>query len=351
MGKVKRWGVGLWLVLSIGALPAAAFAAASDAALLKEVKEYKAYFAPLPDHLEHPKNNPGTAIKIELGRNLYFDTRLSITRKISCNTCHQLDRFGVDNEATSLGHAGKRGSRNSPTVYNSGLNFKQFWDGRAEDLEAQAIGPILNPVEMGMPSESGVLERIGSIPWYQEAFKKAFPGEKQPLTYKNLGRAIAAYERTLLTPSRFDKFLKGDDQALSVEEMQGLKKFVETGCTTCHNGVGVGGHHFQKLGQIKGYKTTDQGRFEVTHDEDDRLKFKVPSLRNVAKTAPYFHDGSLKTLDETIHTMAEYQLGTNLSHEEVQSIAAFLGSLTGELPKDALKPPALPPDGPKTPSL
>jgi cytochrome c peroxidase len=293
--------------------------------------QWKAAFAPLPDSAATAEY-PTTPERVALGKSLYLDTRLSKNNKMSCNSCHNLSTFGVDNEPTSPGHEGKRGGRNSPSSFNAALHIAQFWDGRAKDVEAQALGPILNPGEMGMESEQQVVDRLKADPKTVEAFKKAFPGEAEPLTYTNVGKAIGAFERTLITPSRFDAFLKGDQKALTPAEMAGGKLFVETGCTACHMGSTVGGQMYQKLGLVKEYDTKDMGRFEVTKNESDKKMFKVPSLRNVAKTGPYFHDGSVKTLNEAVSLMAEYQLGKQLSKEQVASIVTFLGSLTGKAP-------------------
>lgn len=294
-----------------------------------EDDSWKAIFSPLPKTAES-KENPGTPEKIALGKKLFNDTRLSMDKDLSCNSCHNLATYGVDNEPTSIGHKKQRGGRNSPTVYNSALHFLQFWDGRAKDVEEQALGPVLNPVEMAMPKEEVVMERLKADPEMVESFKKAFPGQEDPLNFKNMGRAIGAFERTLITPSRFDTFLEGDVNALTAAEKAGAKKFVETGCVTCHMGSTVGGTMFQKLGLVKPYPTKDQGRFEATKNEADKMFFKVPSLRNVEKTGPYFHDGSIKTLEEAVHTMGEYQLGRDLSKQDVAEIVTFLKALTAE---------------------
>lgn len=292
---------------------------------------WKAAFAPLPDSAATAEY-PTTPERVALGRSLYLDTRLSKNNKMSCNSCHKLETFGVDNEPTSPGHEGKRGGRNSPSAFNAALHVAQFWDGRAKDVEAQALGPILNPGEMGMESEQQVIDRLKADAKTVEAFKKAFPGEAEPLTYANVGKAIGAFERTLITPSRFDAYLKGDDKALSAAEVAGGKLFVQTGCTACHMGATLGGQMYQKLGLVKEYDTKDLGRFEVTKNEADKKFFKVPSLRNVAKTGPYFHDGSVKTLDQAVSLMAEHQLGKQLSKDQIASIVTFLGSLTGTPP-------------------
>ena len=265
---------------------------------------------------------------ISLGKKLYNEKKLSINDTISCNSCHKLDAFGVDNEPTSPGHDGTRGDRNSPTVYNAALHFAQFWDGRAANVEEQAIGPILNPIEHGLASEADALNKLKAA-GYEAEFEKAF-ANKNSFTYKNIGVAIGAYEKTLLTPSRFDDYLKGDIHALTPLERKGLSKFIEVGCTTCHNGVAIGGNSYQKLGVAEEYPTKDVGRFAITKDESDKQVFKVPSLRNIEKTHPYFHDGSLKTLDEVIPVMAKHQLGVELTSEDVSDIKAFLTSLTAK---------------------
>jgi cytochrome c peroxidase len=293
--------------------------------------------------------NPITPEKIELGRQLYFDKRFSISQTLSCNTCHQLSNSGVDNEPTSKGHKGQRGARNSPTVYNAAFHFAQFWDGRAADVEEQAKGPVLNPVEMGMPNAAYVLEVLESIPGYKPLFEKAFPGDPDPIDYDNFGRAIGAFERRLVTPAPFDDFLGGRLDALSDAQVDGLAKFMDIGCPTCHMGATVGGLMFQKLGVVHPYETKDAGRFEATKNEADRGFFKVPSLRNVAKTGPYFHDGGVASLDEAIRRMGWHQLGKELTPADVASIAAFLGSLTGTPDASYIAAPAPVPNGPNTP--
>lgn len=304
---------------------------------------------PLPTSWD-VKDAPALDKKITLGRMLYFDTRLSKNQDVSCNSCHKLDGFGVDGQPTSEGHKKQRGGRNSPTVYNAAAHFVQFWDGRAQDVEAQAKGPILNPVEMAMPNEAKVVEVLLSIPEYVKAFEEAFPGEKEPVTYNNMATAIGAFERRLSTPSRFDKYLAGDKTALNEAELAGLSLFLETGCTTCHVGATVGGTMYQKAGLVVPWPNLkDNGRFEVSKKDDDKFRFKVPSLRNVEKTGPYFHDGSVASLDEAVKMMAKHQLGKDLKAEEVTSIVTFLKTLTGDVPKDYIQAPKLPPSTAKTP--
>lgn len=305
-------------------------------------------FAPLPEGygVEAP-----SAAQVDLGRQLYFDERLSKNQDVSCNSCHDLARYGVDGEKTSPGHKAQRGGRNSPTVYNAAGHFAQFWDGRAKDVEEQALGPILNPVEMAMPDEASVLRVVRSIPGYVEAFQKAFPGQKDPVTYANLGVAIGAFERGLVTPGRFDKLLAGDASALTAAEQKGLQTFVSTGCAACHAGSLVGGAMYQKLGLVKPWPNVDdKGRSAITNNDAEAFFFKVPSLRNVAKTGPWFHDGSVGTLEEAVKLMASHQLGRELTDEATAEIVTFLGALTGELPTAYIEEPTLPPSGPQTPA-
>ncbi len=305
-------------------------------------------FQPILEVAENPAN-PLTPEKIDLGRMLYYDTRLSENRTVSCNTCHDLANFGDDGRAVSTGIHDQTGGRSAPTVYNAAIHISQFWDGRAADVEAQAVGPVTNPIEMGMPDADYVIRVLKSIPGYVEAFAKAFPDDEEPLTYENMGRAIGAFERKLLTPAPFDDFLKGDESALNAEEKHGLNLFVTTGCTVCHNGMGVGGHLYQKLGLVKEWSTQDLGRYEATKVETDKHFFKVPSLRNITETGPYLHDGSIESLDEIVAKMAEYQLGRTLPEEEVKAIVAFLGSLKGRIDEEYIRKPELPADGPDTP--
>ncbi|MBS1142986.1 MAG: cytochrome c peroxidase [Proteobacteria bacterium] len=284
---------------------------------------------------------------VELGKKLYFDPRLSKSGFISCNSCHNLSMGGTDNIKTSIGHNWQEGPINAPTVLNSSLNLAQFWDGRAADLKAQAGGPIANPGEMAFTHPLAV-EVLQSIPGYVADFKKAFGTEK--VTIDEVTKAIAAFEETLVTPnSRFDKWLKGDKKALSANEVAGYKLFKETGCVACHNGPAVGGNSFQKMGQVEAYKASSpaEGRFAVTGKDADRFNFKVPTLRNVEMTYPYFHDGAANTLPEAVDTMARIQLGKKFTPDENAKVVAFLKTLTGEQPSFRL--PALPPSADATP--
>jgi cytochrome c peroxidase len=302
-------------------------------------------FAPVRATVDSPAN-PATPEKVQLGRMLYFEKRLSKNQNVSCNSCHRLDAYGVDSEPTSPGDGGDRGGRNSPTVYHAAGYFTQFWDGRAPDVEAQAKGPILNPIEMNMPSGDAVVARLKAIPGYREAFAKAFPEDANSLTYDNVGRAIGAFERGLTTPARWDKYLQGDKNALTDAELEGLKVFTNVGCMVCHTGEFLGGTSYQRVGAVEPWPNqNDPGRFKVTNNAADRMMFKVPTLRNIAKTAPYFHDGSAKSLNDAVRMMGKHQLGLELSDAEVTSIVAWLGALTGELPKEYIAAPTLP-EGP-----
>jgi cytochrome c peroxidase len=307
------------------------------------------FFKPLPEQFPSDKN-PITEPKVKLGRILFYENRFSIGQDLSCNSCHDLANYGVDNQPTSFGHKKQRGARNSPTVYNAGGHIAQFWDGRAATLEDQAKGPILNPVEMAMPSDAAVLTVLKSIPEYEKLFKAAFPDDKDPINYDNVAKAIGAFERQLVTPGRWDKFLTGDPMALTDAEKAGFLKFVKTGCPTCHNGPAVGGALFQKLGVINPYPhQADLGRYAVTKNDVDKMFFRVPSLRNIAKTAPYFHDGSIPTLEAAVKAMGFHQLGQQLKEDDINSIVTFLKALTGEIPASYIKKPDLPASTAKTP--
>jgi cytochrome c peroxidase len=308
-----------------------------------------AFFQPPPAVPRVPAPED-TEARVALGRMLFFDTRLSKNHDVSCNTCHDLAAYGADHRPLSQGHKGRTGRRNSPTVYNVGGYIAQFWDGRAATLEVQAEGPLFDEVEMAMPDDRRVVATLTSMPEYVKRFQEAFPGEKKPVTLANVTKALAAFQRQLTTPSRFDQFLAGQQEALTAQERQGLELFVTSGCITCHGGPAVGGTSFQKLGLVEPYpKTEDPGRYEVTRDEEDRMKFRVPTLRNVEKTAPYLHDGSVAQLDEAVRVMARYQLGKTLSPDQVEALVAFLRSLTGELPAQGLAAPELPKSTRKTP--
>ncbi len=284
---------------------------------------------------------------VELGKKLYFDPRLSKSGFISCNSCHNLSMGGTDNIKTSIGHNWQEGPINAPTVLNSSLNVAQFWDGRAADLKAQAGGPIANPGEMGF-SHTLAVSMLQTIPGYVAEFKKAFGSDQVDI--EKVTKAIAAFEETLVTPnSRFDKWLKGNKKALTKDELAGYQLFKETGCVACHNGPAVGGNSFQKMGQVEAYKASSpaEGRSAVTGKDADRFNFKVPTLRNVEMTYPYFHDGAANTLPEAVDTMARIQLGKKFTADENAKVVAFLKTLTGDQPN--FKMPILPPSSDATP--
>ncbi|MCX6281712.1 MAG: c-type cytochrome [Bacteroidetes bacterium] len=305
----------------------------------------KNIFQPLPGQAVNPANTI-TPEKVALGKQLYYDNRLSMHNTESCNTCHNLATAGVDNKPTSPGDNGKNGTRNSPTTLNAALHFVQFWDGRMKDVEEQAGGPVMNPAEMSMPNEKEVVARLVTTEGYKKLFAAAFPGEKNPVTFENIRKAIAAFERTLITPGKFDKFLAGDKTALDTAELRGLKTFMDYSCTACHHGPLLGGTMFQKypmLGKHKDYTgsaTDDPGRMQFTKNEGDRYIFKVPSLRNIAETAPYFHDGSVNDLGKTIQIMGKAQLNKDLTPAQVADLTAFMKALSGEIPADAKQVPA-----------
>ena len=308
---------------------------------------------PLPKTVPTPANNPTTPEKVELGKQLFFDPRLSFDGTVSCNSCHDVMSSGTDNRATSTGISGQRGNRSAPSVWNAAFQSAQFWDGRAATLEEQAKGPPLNPVEMGMPSEAVIIERLEAVPGYVEQFTNVFGGI-HPVSYDNMAKAIAAFERTLITPnSAYDRYLEGDKNALSKQAQRGKHLFKQSGCKGCHSGGNfagptmlIGQGFFQKFPTVsseydKKYKlSADKGRYEVTRAREDMNKWRVPSLRNVALTAPYFHNGSVAKLDEAVRVMAKTQLDLELSENEVNDIVAFLESLNGEFPEISM--PRLP---------
>jgi cytochrome c peroxidase len=309
---------------------------------------------PLPEKAPEPADNPTTAEKVELGRMLYFDPRFSSTGTVSCNTCHNVMLGGEDNRNFSMGVHGQMGGRSAPTVWNAAFASSQFWDGRAPTLEEQAKGPVINPVEMGMSEVETAMDRVRAIPGYRPHFERVFGGEN-PMTVDNAAKAVAAFERTLITPnSPYDRFVKGDDTALDAQQQRGMKSFAELGCTACHSGPAFSGPvteagkgffmkfpTFKDNGYVERYHLMeDLGRFDVTGKEADKHLFKVSTLRNIALTAPYFHNGSVPTLDEAVRVMAETQLNKELNDQQVEDIVAFLNGLTGEFPEMTL--PRLP---------
>ncbi|WP_421709424.1 cytochrome-c peroxidase [Algihabitans sp.] len=309
------------------------------------------YFVPLPSTVPSVQDNPITPEKIELGKALFFDPRLSASGVFSCHSCHNLSTGGDDNRETSIGHGWQIGPRNSPTVLNSVLNEAQFWDGRAEDLKAQAKGPIQASVEMANTPEV-VIETLLSMPQYREWFADSFPDEATPVNFDNMARALEAFQATLLTPAPFDAFLNGNIAALTEQQQQGLDLFIDRGCAACHSGVNVGGHGYYPFGLIERpgaeiLPPDDKGRFAVTETVDDEYVFRASPLRNISVTAPYFHSGRVWDLEVAVQIMAQSQLGQVLPDEEAAAIVAFLDSLTGEVPEVPV--PALPPETATTP--
>ena len=317
---------------------AADFAASME--IEKEIGErVRKMYQPLAASADNPEN-VSSPEKVHLGKVLYFDKRLSKDGTQSCNSCHNMSSYGVDNLPVSPGDNGGNGTRNSPTVLNAAFHTTQFWDGRAKDVEEQAGMPITNPVEMAIPSEDFLVERLSGIDMYKEMFAKVYADEDEPLTYENIAKSIAAFERTLITPAKWDNYLTGSAGALTLEEKRGLQTFLNVGCASCHMGSLLGGNIFQKFGVYGDYweytksAVVDEGRFEVTKNEGDKYMFKVPSLRNITETHPYFHDGSVADLNEAVKIMAKVNLNQDLTDGEVSDIVAFLGSLTGEVTEE-----------------
>lgn len=334
----------LLLVAAIGLMAACSPAPAPTPTPEAEISpEMLAIFGKLPEEAP-PTGYEMSDELIDLGRMLYYETRLSFNGNMSCNTCHGLNNYGMDGLRFSFGHTGNPVGRNAPTVYNAALHATQFWDGRAADVEEQAKGPILAGGEMGMPSAEFVVNVLKSIPAYLPYFEAAFPGDSDPITYDHVGQAIGAFERRLMTPGRFDEFLAGDETVLTDQEKRGLALFIDTGCIACHKNPALGGDMFARLGSAEPYVTNDLGRFAVTGEEKDKYAFKVPSLRNIAVTGPYLHDGSIPTLESMVQLMVRHQLGKKLTLEEVDDMVTFLRALTGELDAEYTAAPELPPN-------
>lgn len=343
MRQISLAGLMLVAMASLSAMPATA---ADD--LRKQALEV---FKPLPSTIPAVKDNKITPQKIDLGKALFFDPRLSASGVFSCNSCHNLATGGDDNLETSIGHGWQRGPRNSPTVFNSVLNEAQFWDGRADDLKAQAKGPIQAGVEMANTPDN-VVKTLKSMPGYVDAFTGAFPTEKDPVSFDNMAKAIEAYEATLVTPAPFDAWLNGDDDALTAEQKKGLALFMDKGCAACHSGVNVGGHGYYPFGVVERpgaevLPPNDKGRFIVTKTADDEYVYRAAPLRNVAVTRPYFHSGKVWDLGQAVAIMGTSQLGQELNDAEVKPIVAFLDSLTGKVP--LVSYPVLPPETGATP--
>ena len=339
--RLIRWLIPVGLVLVV------ALARAADTGLRTQAQ---AIFKPLPRDMASP-DSPLTPAQVKLGRMLYFETRASVDGTVSCARCHQPALYGTDGLSKARGAHDKLNPRNTPSILNAALQFKAHWRGDRENVEDEAKQVLIGSFSFINPDYASAMARIKAIPGYADLFRKEFPGDPDPVTPDNWAKAIGAFQRTLVTPSRFDAFLAGDTRALSPEERTGLRKFIDTGCIACHNGADVGGGIFQKFGVVEDYWTAtgsqqpDKGRFDVTHDPQDTYVFKVPSLRNVAMTPPYFHDGSVRSLPEAVRIMAKVQLGRALSDQDTADIVAFLGSLTGKLPQRFVDAPILPASG------
>ncbi len=323
----------------------------ADAAESDLMKTSQSLFKPLPDSAPVLAGNPASPVKVELGRMLYFDPRLSASQLISCNTCHNIGLAGGDLQETSTGHNWQKGPRNAPTVLNAAFNAAQFWDGRAKDLAEQAKGPVQASVEMNNTPER-VVATLESLPKYRDLFAKAFPGEKNPLTFDNVAKAIEVFEATLLTPAPFDRYLQGDAKALSQTELAGLELYIDKGCAACHAGVNMGGSGYFPFGLVEkpGNEVMppgDHGRFKVTKTASDEYVFRAPSLRNVGLTAPYFHSGKVWSLKGAVEVMGTSQLGIELNNQDTKLLVAFLRSLNGRQP--LIEYPLLPPNSDTTP--
>lgn len=312
----------------------------------------KKLFRPIPVKASEITGNATSTERVELGKMLFFEPRLSSSWLISCNTCHNVGLAGVDSQETAVGHGWRRGGRNSPTVFNAVFNKAQFWDGRAKDLREQAKGPVQAAIEMNSNPDRSV-RTLKSIPEYERRFKAAFPGETDPVTFENMAKAIEVFEATLLTPhAPFDRYLGGKTDALTAAEKKGLSVFISKGCSNCHAGVNMGGEGYYPFGVVTKpgadlLPVGDTGRFQVTHTASDQYVFKSPSLRNIALTAPYFHSGKVWDLKEAVLVMGSSQLGAQLTDEDAGAIVSFLQTLTGDQPK--IEYPVLPPASKNTP--
>jgi cytochrome c peroxidase len=337
----------LSVMIAFTALGAPAQDHARDAVLLQQARSF---FQKLPTDFGTAEQ-PIIPERVALGKALFFDPRWSVDRNVSCATCHNPALYGADAQAKSVGVKGKQHPRNTPTVLNVAGHVSANWRGERKDVEDQAVTAAIGLFSTGHTGHAAWIAQIEAISGYLPMFQRAFPNEVRPISAANLGLAIGAYERTLVTPAPFDSYLDGKISALTQQARAGLQTFINTGCVACHGGFGIGGAMYRKFGlhmdywTATGSKEIDKGRFDVTKDQSDLFVFKVPGLRNVAMTAPYFHDGSVAILTEAVRVMASTQLGKALSDEEVRDIVAFLDSLTGELPNDFATAPTLPPSG------
>ena len=320
------------------------FADTGEEALLKQANNI---FSPLPQVMTSEKN-PITPEKVKLGKILFYETRISVDGTVSCARCHPIGLYAADGLRKSIGNNCKLNPRNAPTILNAAAQISAHWIGNRTDVEDQAKQSVIGPPSFGMPSYEAVENKLKEIRGYMDLFKKAFPADNNPITADNFSKSVGAFERTLVTPSAFDAFVKGDIAALTASQKRGLKAFIETGCMTCHSSPYFGGQMYQKFGIFEPYwkytksEPIDEGRYVVTKNEADKYVFKVPIHRNVAKTAPYFHDGSIDRLEDAVWIMGKIQLGKDLNKTQVEEVVTFLKCLTGKIPEDALKVPLLP---------
>ncbi len=314
---------------------------AGSPSLPLDVPRHVSLFGVVPDHMHD--GEPPSEARVALGRMLYFDARLSGDQAHSCATCHPLERYGTSAAPTSGPPTDRRPARNAPSTYHAALHFRQYWDGRVADIEAMVRDAFTDPQQMAMPTETAVVQRLASMPGYREAFAAAYPGDGAPIRYGTVGQALGSFLRTLVTPgSALDRYQQGDKEALTAEQLAGFDRFVDTGCVSCHSGPLFGGMMLQRLGAVHAVEAEDRGVATHSGQPADAYLFKVPSLRNVARTGPWLHDGSVKTLPAAVRLMAHHQLGRELDDEAVAEIVAFLETLTGPLPETARDVPELP---------
>ena len=343
-----RGGIGnrikVIVIISILSFTTLSLGANEDEELLKQAKQI---LGPLPQVMLSEKN-PVTSGKVKLGKMLFYETRISVDGTVSCARCHPIGLYGADGLRKAIGNNCKVNPRNAPTIFNAAGQISAHWIGNRTDVEDQAKQSVIGPPSFGMPSYEAVEKKLKEIKGYRDLFKEAFPEGNDPVTVDHFAKAVGAFERALVTPSRFDAFVKGDQTALADPQKRGLKTFIETGCIMCHSSAYVGGQMYQKFGVFESYwkytksKEVDEGRYVVTKNESDKYVFKIPMLRNVEMTSPYFHDGSVDRLHDAIWVMGKIQLGKDLTRSQIEDILSFLRSLTGSIPEDAAKIPLLP---------
>jgi len=347
--KRMKYGNAIKIIVVISMLMFAGISLGSneDDDLLNQAKQI---FGPLPQLILSEKNLL-TPEKVKLGEILFYETRISTDGTVSCARCHPFSLYAADELRKAIGHDCQVNPRNTPTVLNAAGQISAHWIGNRVDVEDQAKQSVIGPRSFGMPSYEAVEKKLKEIKGYAPLFENAFPGQNNPISVDNFAKAVGAFERTLVTPSRFDAFVKGDQTALTDPQKRGLKRFMETGCTMCHSSAYIGGQMYQKFGVFEPYwqytksKEVDEGRYEVTKNESDKYVFKVPMLRNVEMTSPYFHDGSVDRLHDAVWIMGKIQLAKTLADEQIEDIVLFLKSLTGQIPVHVLKVPILPPNG------